>query len=428
MRRRIVLHVLILAVLISALPGLGTTGPAARIGVLIHPTLYRATGGETGVIHEVAQRHGFQIEVITATDQLVEKATVEWIAKSGRYDVVTILDRDLHERHAAFLQPLDGFFDKVAPGYNAEDIIPSLMAVGRVPTGGPLVAIPFRAGVGLLFYRKDIFDQLRLQVPTTLTELMETAKRIAEAKKDGKLDAFGLVQRAKDPFTAVEDFLRYLYAHGARVMDPARRTCLLDRAEGVAAEKFLVDLVKSGAAPPDMVAYGRDEQIVAFQQGRVAMTVGFSPYFGLFEDPRRSVVVGKTGFAPMPTARGVPLGRSLNSVWYLTMDRNSRNKDATWKVIEALTDPANQTRMAIRFANGPVRIGIYKSKQYIEDFPLATVVLEAMRVSTSESHVQWQRMQDIIFEEHTSALLGRKAPEQAVETMCRRITPLLSGR
>ncbi|MDR7482244.1 MAG: extracellular solute-binding protein [Armatimonadota bacterium] len=417
---------LAVVVLTGLLSGPGIAGPAARVGVLIHPTLYRATGGETGVIHEVATRQGFQVEVVTATDQLVERATVEWIARSGRFDIVTLLDRDLHERHAAFLQALDGYMEKVGPGYNAGDIIPSLLAAGRIPAGGPLVGIPFRAGVGLLFYRKDLFEQLRLKVPTTLGELMDAAKRISEAKKEGKLDAFGLVQRAKDPFTGVEDFLRYVYAHGGRVMDPAKRTCLLDRPEGVAAERFLVDLIKSGAAPPDMVAYGRDEQIVAFQQGRVAMTVGFSPYYGLFEDARRSVVVGKTGFAPMPTAPGVPRGRSLNSVWYVTMDRNSRNKEAAWKIIEALTEPANQTRMAINFANGPVRTTIYRSRQYIEDFPLAPVVLDAMRASLSESHAQWQRMQDIIFEEHTAALLGRKAPEQAVAAMCQRMAPLLS--
>jgi multiple sugar transport system substrate-binding protein len=425
MSKRGVKGVVAIALLVASLAGPGVPGPAAKVSVLIHPTLYRATGAEAGIIHEAAQRGGFGVEVVTATDQLIEKATVEWIARSGRFDVVTIIDRDLHEKHAAFLQPLDEFLEKVGPSYNLSDIIPSLLDRGRVPAGGPLVGIPFRAGVGLLFYRKDIFTQLGLKEPLTLAELMDAAKRIATAKKEGKVSAFGLVQRAKDPFTAVEDFLRYLYAHGGRVLDPAKRTCLVDRPEGVAAETFLVDLIRLGVAPPDMMAYGRDEQITGFQQGRVAMTVGFSPYFGLFEDPQRSLVVGKTGFALMPTVSGVPRGRTLTSVWYVTIDKNSKNKTAAWKIIEALTEPANQVRMAIRFANGPVRTSVYRSKQYIEDVPTAPAVLDAMRVSLSETHPDWQRIQDIIFEEHTAALLGRKPPEQAVKAMCQRISPLL---
>src|SRR5262249_50233737 len=67
------------------------------------------------------------------------------------------------------------------PDYNFGDFLPQLVDV-TASFQGRRIGVPFDIPIFIMMYRKDIFDQLKLKVPTTMAEYMQTVKAIHEAK------------------------------------------------------------------------------------------------------------------------------------------------------------------------------------------------------------------------------------------------------
>ena len=196
MRRARFAVMALFALLAAGLPGVDAAAQEKKVTFLIHPTVYEATGGATGVIADFTRETGIQVEVITQPIiQLHEKAMVEWFAKSGRYDVVSILDGYLNDETTQYLEPLDAMIGQLPPGYEFNDIIPSLFDTVRV--GGKTYGMPFQGGVVMLFYRRDLFDKYQIAVPKTLNEMLEAARKLtAGLRKDGNNCTYALGLRA----------------------------------------------------------------------------------------------------------------------------------------------------------------------------------------------------------------------------------------
>ena len=400
-----------------------------KVTFLIHPTVYGNSGGADGAVTAFAKRSGIQVDVVTQPIiQLHEKAVVEWIARSGRYDVVSILDNYFSEEMAQYLEPLDPMLGRLPDDYELKDVIPSLFDSVRV--GGKTYGMPFQGGVVMLFYRKDLLSKYDVAVPRTLDELLAAARKLtAGLRKDGNADTYALGVRAKEAFVGTQDFLVFFFAAGGNLYDKDRTQCALNSAAGIATEQFYATMVKEGHVPRDLLAVGRDELIGAFQQGRLAMVASFSTYFAQFNDPKNSRVSGQVGYALIPTASGVQPGRTFKTFWYNVLDRNSRNKEAAWALIQEMSAKAPQIRMASTWGFGPARASAFASPEVRKTFPHAEVWGRAAAASVAvPHHPEWAKIQDAIFEEHAAVLTGRQAPERAPARMCERIQPLLGKR
>lgn len=407
-----------------------TLGQDKKITFLIHPTVYGNTGGPEGVIADFVKRTGIQVEVVTQPIiQLHEKAVVEWIAKSGRYDVVTVLDNYFTDEMAGqSLEPLDPMLGRLSADYDVKDIIPTLFDAVRVQ--GKTYGMPFQGGVVMLFYRKDLFDKYQVAVPKTLDELLGAARKVTVGlRKDGNTETYALGVRAKEANVGAQDFLVFFFAAGGNLFEKDRTQCGLNTPAGVTAARVYAELVKEGLVPKDLLAFGRDELIGAFQQGRLAMAAAFSTYYAQFNDPKNSKVTGAVGWSVMPTAAGVPAGRTFKTFWYTVLDRNSRNKEAAWAFMQEMSAKAPQIRMASTWGFGPARASAFASSEVRKMFPHAQDWGRAAAASVSvPHHPEWPKIQDIIFEEHAAVLASRQAPERAVARMCERIQPLLGKR
>lgn len=412
---------------IAAITTTAAVAQEKKITLLIHPTVYAITGGATGIISRFEASSGIKVEVVTQPlVQLHEKALVEWIARSGRYDVVSALDSYIGRDVATqFLEPLGDRINALPASFDEKDIIGSLY--DAVTINGKVYGVPFQGGAVMLFYRKDLFEKYKVKPPTTLNEMLVASRQIAAGLKTDKVSgvyAFGF--RAKEANVGTQDFLALFFAAGGNLFVDGQTKCGLDSPAGVAAAKFLEDMAKEELMPKDTLAIGRDELIGGFQQGRLAMVPSFSPYYGQFNDPKTSKIVGQVGWAVMPTSEGVPPGRAFKNYWYLTIDRNSRNKDAAWQLIQALTAKEAQTEMAAKWAFGPVRRSAFASPQVQATFPHALDWGKAASASVNvPQHPEWPRIQDIIFEELTTILNRQQQPASAVARMCARINPIL---
>lgn len=410
----------LLAVL--ALTGIAN-GTAQEITLLIHPTLYAATGGDGGVVQAFTEATGIVVNVVTApTDQLRERAVIEYVGGTGTFDVATLQDAWMNEEIAAFLEPLQDWLAAAPAEYRSDDLIRSLVEVNTVD--GNLLAMPFRGGTTMLYYRADHLEAAGVSVPTTLAELRAAAEALTrDTNGDGQTDVYGLVQRGIPGFEIVQDFARLLFANGGDILNSDATACEITEPEGVGAIQLWVDLYQGGYMPPDLFAIGRDEQIRQLQTGRASMGIYFSPYYGRLVD---ELDVAQVGWAVSPTAEGVDAGRSLNTLWSLAIDGSSDQKDAAWQLVQWLTNVENQITMAVEYANAPVRETTYVDEAFVEKNPLGAEWLQATAASSfTPSHPRFPEMADAMSIELTAALEGQKSAEAAAQAMCRQIDGLL---
>ncbi len=428
-RKAVALVVSIIGV-VGLLPGvwsqIAPSAAATKLTLLTHPVLYAAMGKETGVIAEFKKRTGIEVEVVTGpTEQIQEKALAEFVAGSGRFDVVNLIDTMYTSEMVQFLEPLEERFKAADAGYARDDLIGSLVESLRL--GGRQLGIPFRVGTAMLYHRADLFQQKGREPPKSWEEFMAAARALTmDTNNDGKVDVYGVSVRGKPGFEVVTDFTNYVYAHGGLVLTKDHTRCALTEPPAVAGARTFVDVYRKGYASPDMLAHARDDLIGNLQQGRAAMGIMFSPYWGFLQDAKATPHAGKFGWALVPSAPGVPPGRTLNSLWSFAIDRKSKQKDAAWELVKWLSNRETQLEMAFKYNNGPVRASVYENAEYGKKFPLAQDWLKAIGASlTLPAHKNWFRMQDIISTEVIAALRGGKTHEAAMQGACEQIARLL---
>jgi multiple sugar transport system substrate-binding protein len=397
-----------------------------NLTLLMHPTLYDVTGGDEGLVKEFEEETGATVEVVKADIQTgLEKLTAEFLAGSGRYDVFNVEQSWFNPDFFTNLEPLDGYIANLDPAYDYEDLIPSLVEIGKFE--GKTYGIPFRIGTTMLYYRQDLLEEKGLKPPANYEELMAVAKALTEdLDGDGKIDVYGFAMRGKE-LEIQHDYLQVLYAMGGSVLSPDWKTCTGDQEPSVQTIQLFADLYQGGYVAPDTLAWGRDDMIAAIQQGRAAMGIMYSPYWGRLVDPEQSKFVDQMGWAFVPTAPGVPEGRTRVGGWHLAMDKNSKNKEAGWELIKKLTNKEGQLFMALEHANGPIRASAYNSPEYLEKFPLAKDWLASTAASVADpNQPRFAEMRDVMSALIPLVMQGDMTAQEAATEYCNRVNTILA--
>lgn len=396
--------------------------------ILVHSVHLQALGGAEGLVAEFQEETGITLEFVTGgTNEIREKALIEWVANTGRYDVIVWLPRWLTGEMASFLEPLDEYLASADAAYDADDLIPSLLDAGRFPKpDGPVYMVPFRVGVAMLYMNRGLMEEHGVTPPTNWDEFYRAAQALTlDTDGNGSTDVYGWAQRGVSPEVA-EDFYRVGYAFGGEILSQDSSACLLNTEPWVQALTLMKNSHDEGLMPPDLLAWGRDDYILGMQQGRVAMSMMYSPYWDLLTDPNESTIADQVGWSVAPTAPGVPDGRTQLSVWSWTINKLSQNKDNAWRFIEFATNKENTLREALEWGNGPVRTSTYEDEEYLAKFPLARDWLAAIDASADlPAHDNLPQIEDILIVELHHALQGRKSPQQALDDTCRSVEPLL---
>jgi multiple sugar transport system substrate-binding protein len=229
---------------------------------------------------------------------------------------------------AGWLQPVDEFLKDpsiTAPDYNWTDFLKGTRDAMTVE--GKILGPPLTAGNTALMYRKDVFQKYNVKVPTTLAEMEEAAKALngKPMTSDGQ-PGFGVSAPGKRA-GATSHFAAMLTAMGAQWIGPDRQPAF-NSEDGIKAFEMFGRLLRL-YGPPGSENNSFYEASSIFHQGKAAMYLGDNSLFPLIEDPEKSKVVGKVGYALYPKGpKGLPGSTVL--VWGLTMAKTSKNQKAAW--------------------------------------------------------------------------------------------------
>lgn len=201
---------------------------------------------------------------------------------------------------------------------------------------GQVMGLPLNGNVHLLVYRKDLYEDLGLSVPTTWEEAIANGEK---AKSQGKAK-YGYVTRGQGVSggqSITYDYMPVFYSYGANWFadEGTDWTPTINTPEAIHATDVYKRLLDLG--PADSLSVGQAEVIALLQGGEALQGHVVAAAAPQFEDESASNVAGKVGYAKVPAGGASGSSTPTSGTWSLCVPRglnDARTKAAydfvTW--------------------------------------------------------------------------------------------------
>ena len=252
----------------------------------------------------------------------------------------------------------------VYPGYDFDDLlVPLLENVASYQ--GQLGGIPIDIPLFIMMYRRDIFDELGLKVPTTMSDYLNVAKIIHQEKFPEVAGTFGQWQPGSYALNC--DMTAWLWAFGGSVFGPDQQPAINDE-QAIAGLEYMMELgqyMDPRARVSDW--YGQAD---AFREGKVGLYISWGEFFPGFDDPQSSKIVGLAEAAPCPQEMalrspsecsfGEVPGISHQGGSCLMLSRHSKNIEAAWVFLQWITSPEISLLATLESGSSGIRRSTYE--------------------------------------------------------------------
>lgn len=275
---------------------------------------------------------------------------------------------------SGWYEPVEKFLkspDLTNPDFDFKDFFPSCVQIATVKN--TLVGVPLYPEVQMLYYPKQKFQEKKMKVP----ENFEDFAAAAEKMYDKNANYAGYVSRG-DGIQAVYTLAPFVFGMGGRWLDEKGRPDLASDAFIKALDLYSGTLRKFG--PPGIAGQTWAQNQVVFGQGNAAMNTDSSNFISTYENPKKSKLAGKVGYAAVP--RGPAGLRSTLISWCLSIGSKSKNKEATWLFIQWLASK----EMVLRQAKMKLPVGrqsAWKSPDFQSAMPKEWIEVFAKELPTA---------------------------------------------
>jgi len=358
----------------------------------VHP--YTDGMEDSGLLDQFTADTGIEVKLLTLSESLYfDKMEQTVRASDGEADVYFLpMDSTAFTQYSAdVVEPLTPHIEdptKTSPDYDFADFPAGFLGGVMYPPGADdaqAYGIPIAFEAYTVFYNKDHVDKyLDGVLPTTMDELTAAAAQVNEA---GAADGVaGAVMRGIRSDT-IMDTLTGVVLNAVGDLDaPTPYNIWFDgawdapRLDDPAICKGLADYANMLAAgPANKFAIDWPDADVLFSQGKAAFFIDASLFGPGYENPETSVVVGKTGYMPLPPQEAGANSQTGHWLWGLGIPKNAANKDAGWYFIQYMTNKANTAALG-QFTGGAPRLSSYDDAGYVDSLvpEYAATVADAM--------------------------------------------------
>ncbi|QQO10624.1 ABC transporter substrate-binding protein [Breznakiella homolactica] len=368
----------------------------------------------------------YRVEVDTiAFESLLDKAMTQFIARNASYDVIGI-NSSWQNRVARFLEPLDSY---IRQGNVDVNTLYGSALMESFKYESKVIGLPIRIGTDVLFYRKDLLQEAGLEVPQTLDQLRDAARKLTIGPERNR-ERYGLSFTAQSPYWTTTNLADFLFMFGVYFLDE-NGTQANPALRGPVTVKIL-NFIKSlhdERLIPNPLEWTYDDNIVALQQGKLAMAYDDYMRGPLLENPDVSTVAGRMAYSMMPNAKEGPNEpRARGGWWILGVDKNSRNKQAAFELVKFLTSYETQRYMAVNWANGPTVLSMLTLPEFVKANPAAGAAhqnLSTLGLRDPIPVAQRPNIEKVVHDEFHLFILGRKSAQDAANAMYNGINQLL---
>jgi trehalose/maltose transport system substrate-binding protein len=233
---------------------------------------------------------------------------------------------------------------------------------------GKVLALPWFADVGLIFYRKDLLDKYHVQTPNSWKELRSVASLIQSEERSRGVDIHGLVFPAKATESTTTVTLELINSFGGGTILDQSGQVTLNNPRAVEALSTAASWI-SDITPVDILTFDNEDARKYFQGGRAVFMINWPYTLPLANEPT-SPLRNKVGVMPIPP--GGPSGNRSGTLggWQLAVVKNSRNPAAAVSLVQFLTSLKEQKRRAIFGGFNPAIGALYRDPEVLRSHKL----------------------------------------------------------
>lgn len=347
-----------------------------------------------------------------AEEQFRQKLSIELSARKGLVDVFMLQPHQDGRRYSllGWVEPLEKYVSNPTltnPEFDFEDFTKSGLQ-GEI-IDGKLIGLPIQQSVHLLTYRRDLFDKYGIEVPKTLEELELAAARLTiDTNGDGKIDTYGIVNRGRGA-AAVHSVSSFLHSMGGHWLDKNGRPAF-DSPEAVKAFQLYGDLLRK-YGPPGVINFSWQEEVAVMAEGKAAMCTDSNTFVSTYENPEKSKVAGKLGYAVFPAGPAGSIPTTF--LWGLSMSSDSRNKEAAWLFMQYVLSKDAMIKAA-KDGVPVARASAWKDESVLRMYGKMPGLLETLEVSLRIANAEPQplvvavpEVRDAIGRAVTAAIEGK---------------------
>jgi trehalose/maltose transport system substrate-binding protein len=361
---------------------------------------------------------GHRVRVVAAPadyDEHLQRLREVLVLDTDALDVVQI-DVIWAGLFADQLLPLD------LPGSPAAHL-PATLASARV--GGRLVALPFSADGGTLFYRADLLEAAGLAVPETWEALGLTALALARSNAGNGLAGYLFQGAPAEGLTT--NLIEWLVSAGAAPLVDADGRAGANRATAAA----LIDNIALWIGlqtPLATLLAGEAEVVEEYAAGGAAFMRNWLSAWPQLAAAAPEIAAS-TGMAALPAG---PAGRAATlGGWSIGVAANSRVPEAAIDLARFLTGEDEQRRRALTLGLPPTRLDLLNDPTVQAAHPALQVAAEVLAHAVARPSAiagsSYQVLSREVTAEIHAVLRGEAAAGTALAAIDRRIERLSGG-
>ena len=315
----------------------------------------------TDLTPEFEKANGVHVEyTFLASDELRSKIRLDGSMGTGQFNVIYITEASIAEQASnKWVVPLQKYFPAE---YDFKDFLPSVINI--LSYNNVAYAAPINAETTWLAYRKDVFNARGIKVPRTMDEYIKVCQMF-----DGKDNLYGGVVRGnRGHGFNVWRWTQFFATFGGKYMENGKWVFDKYMDQAVTATKYYIDVIKT--SPPGGATFSYLDAWDAFNAGQVATFICATPKYSVTEDPEKSAVAGKVGFAPPPyaidkVASGAAHGLAISSAGC----KSEEMKALAGKFIGWATSKAMEIRRVQAGQINVSRDSTFRSSEFNTKFP-----------------------------------------------------------
>jgi len=222
------------------------------------------------------------------------------------------------------LEPLDPFIEEF--DFPRDDFWPGLLEFAMYD--GEVYGFPRDIGLEVLYYNKDIFDEVGLEYPNedwTWDDLQSAAEQLSVVAPSGRVSRYALGMEGGK-------YQLWIGQNEGSILDDMANPseCTLDEPEAIEAIQFFADMMENDLALRDANLSQAGGDSAVFQSGQAAMIIQNASRIPVFNEAGLNYDVA---VVPIPEG-GQRSASAAGAAW--TMSSFSDDKDAAWTFLSWL--------------------------------------------------------------------------------------------
>ncbi|HZY48304.1 MAG TPA: ABC transporter substrate-binding protein [Devosia sp.] len=384
------------------------------------------TGGNLqwlrGVLDEYQKTSGDTVNIVampsSTTDQFGQYKL--WLA-AGNSDI------DVYQTDVIWAPQLaDQFVDLTDAAKDvAKDFFPSI--IESQTSNGKLVAIPFFTDAPALYYRKDLLEKYKLDVPKTWADMAKDAKIIQDGERAaGNKDFWGYVFQGNAYEGLTCDALEWVKSYGGGQIVEPDGTISINNDKAAAAITEAASWVNT-ISPPGVLSYGEEESRGVWQLGNAAFMRNW-PYAYALGNADDSPIKGKFDVSTLPVGAEGDNPASTLGGWNLAVSKYSKNQDAAIKLVLYLSSAEVQKKRAIDLSALPTRVAIYDDADVAKAQPIIpnwkSVFQNAVPRPSAPTKTKYNEVSNLFWSAVHDTLSGNGSAADNLEQLEAKLTDL----